>query len=299
VLGAVLVAAFVAYVQFTAIRAGHHHSRPNVAPRVLPPVPPRTWNGIAQPLGITGDWRFVLNDEFNGPRLDTSIWRAGWYGTGVTGSTNVLENDCYSSENVSFPGDGSMHLAVTAEPSRCHGRTHPYTGALVSTNPYDGRRSGGFEFTYGVLEAKVYVPGAGAKVANWPAFWSDGYHWPYDGEDDVMEGIGGAACFHFHSLHHAPHGPGGCVVGFRPGWHTFASDWLPGKVSYYYDGHLVGTVTDGVTGKPMFIIIDNTVWRGRLSLTRPAALRVDYVRVWQPASEDGTSTVPYATSHGQ
>ena len=123
-----------------------------------------------------------------------------------------------------------MHLAVTAQPSTCHGRTYPYTGALVSTNPRDGRKHGGFQYTYGVLEARIYVPGLHGKVADWPAFWSDGYRWP-NGEDDVMEGIGGSICFHFHSLHFAPHGPGGCTSEFRPGWRTFASDWEPGKVT--------------------------------------------------------------------
>ena len=102
-----------------------------------------------------------------------------------------------------------MHLAVTAQPSTCHGRTYPYTGALVSTNPRDGRQHGGFQYTYGVLEARIYVPGLHGRVADWPTLWSDGYHWPYDGEDDVLEGIGGSMCFHFHSLGHARHGPGG------------------------------------------------------------------------------------------
>jgi beta-glucanase (GH16 family) len=283
-LAAGAVVALVVLLQVLAVHAEHHAPpKPKPAPH-LPPVAPRIWNGIPQPLGIPGEWAFVLNQEFNGPGLDTSIWRAGWYGNGITGSLNKLEDDCYSSANVTFPGDGTMHLAVTAEPSRCNGRTRPYTGALVSTNPHDGRSHGGFEYTYGVLEARIYVPGVGGKIADWPAFWTDGYDWPRDGEDDVMEGLFGSACFHFHSLHFAPHGPGGCDADIGPGWHTFAADWQAGKVTYYYDGHLVGTVTRGVTSQPMFIVINNTVWRGERSLTRPGALRVDYVRVWRLAN---------------
>lgn len=291
------VIAAIVVVQLTALHA-HKHPRKHKHPVHLRPVAPRTLNGIPQPLGIAGDWKYVLDDEFNARTLDTSIWQAGWYGTGVTGAPNVLEDDCYSSADVTFPGDGSMHLAVTAQPSTCHGRTYPYTGALVSTNPRDGRKHGGFQYTYGVLEARIYVPGLHGKVADWPAFWSDGYRWPNDGEDDVMEGIGGSICFHFHSLHFAPHGPGGCTSEFRPGWHTFASDWEPGKVSYYYDGHLVGTVTQGITGKPMFIVIDDTVWRRHKSLTRPATLRVGYIRVWQPVAGSVASGIPYEVSHG-
>jgi beta-glucanase (GH16 family) len=281
VLAAVVIVGLVVFLQLLAVHAEHKAaSKPKHASH-KPWLSATMWNGIPQPLGIPGHWRYILDDEFDGPTLDTSIWRAGWYGTGTTGPTNVLENDCYSSANVTFPGDGSMHLAVSAERSRCDGRSLPYSGALVSTNPLDGRQGGGFEYTYGVVQARMYIPGAYGKITNWPALWTDGHDWPYDGEDDVMEGIGGEACFHFHSLHHAPHGPGGCVTDLQPGWHTFASDWQPGEVSYYYDGYLVGTVTVGVTGKPMFIVITNTVWKDEPDLTMPAALRVDYVRVWQ------------------
>jgi beta-glucanase (GH16 family) len=285
----------VVAVQLSATHS-QHHPKPK-SPLQLPPVAPRAWRRTPQPLGIKGHWKFVLNDEFNGRVLDTSIWRAGWYGTGRTGSPNVLEDDCYDSANVTFPGDGSMHMAVTAEPSRCEGRKRPYTGAVVSTNPRDGRRYGGFEYRYGVLEARMFIPGIGGRVANWPGLWADGYHWPYDGEDDVMEGVGGSACFHFHSPHFARHGPGGCAADFRPGWNTFAADWRPGSVSYYYDGHLLGTVTEGVTDKPMFIVIDNTVWRNEAFLTRPATLKVDYVRVWQPAAPHGAHA-DYGAWHG-
>ena len=62
-----------------------------------------------------------------------------------------------------------------------------------------GRPSGGFQFTYGVVEALVYIPpSASSAIANWPAVWTDGQDWPADGEDDILEGLGGSACFHFH-----------------------------------------------------------------------------------------------------
>ncbi len=275
------VIALVVVLQILGLRgAAVKHPRAQRTALALPPVTPRKWKGVTQPLGIPGNWKFALDDEFSGGQLNQAIWRPGWYGTGITGAPNTLEDDCYSSANVKVAGDGTMQLAVTATRSKCHGVTYPYTGALVSTNPHDGRRSGGFVYTYGVLEARVYVPGKQTWLFDWPAIWTDGFHWPVDGEDDVMEAIGGNACFHFHSLHYARHGPGACVI-LRPGWHTFASDWSPGSVSYYYDGHRVATITHGITDKPMFIVIDNTVWRTERALTHPAVMRVDYVRVWQ------------------
>ena len=140
--------------------------------------------GSAEPVGIPGNWNLILDSEFNGSSLNTSLWHTGWYGNGVTGPVNSLETACYSPNNITFPGDGSMHLNLTATSSTCNGQTEPYTGALVSTNPNDG--GGGFQYTYGVLEARVYIPGDGTQIANWPQVWADGQNWPQDGEDDLM-----------------------------------------------------------------------------------------------------------------
>jgi beta-glucanase (GH16 family) len=230
------------------------------------------------PAGIPGKWNLVLNSGFSGPSLNTSIWQSGWFSTGITSPVNEHENDCYSSSNVTFPGDGTMHLNVTAQPSTCGGTTHPYTGALVSTNPNDGRASGGFQYTYGVVEARVYIPASGTQIANWPAVWTDGQSWPADGEDDLVEGLGGKACFHFHD---PLGGPGACDTKLTPGWHTFASDWQPGSVTYYYDGVDVGSITTGITTAPMYIIMDNTTSIDDPSTSEADSMDVAYVRVWQ------------------
>jgi beta-glucanase (GH16 family) len=229
-------------------------------------------------VGLPGSWNLVLDSEFNGTSLNTSIWRAGWFNTGITSPVNSSENDCYNSNNVTFPGDGSMHLNVTAQPSTCSGTTYPYTGALVSSNPKDGRASGGFQYTYGVVEARVYIPADGTQIANWPAVWTDGQSWPTNGEDDLMEGLGGTACFHFHD---PLGGPGGCDATLTPGWHTFASDWQPGSVTYYYDGTKVGSITTGITTAPMYIILDNTTSIDNPSISEADSLDLAYVRVWQ------------------
>src|SRR5579875_176706 len=232
---------------------------------------------VPPPRGVPGSWRLVLNSQFSGPRLP-SDWRTGWLGGGLTAPVNRSERACYSPANVSFPGDGTMHLDVKAQVSQCGGLTRRYTGAMVTTDPSDGRDGGGFAYTYGVLEARVYVPAAGARIADWPAIWTDGQSWPADGEDDLMEGLDGAACFHFHdSLGH----PGSCVHRLSPGWHTFASYWRPGVVTYYYDGARVGAIATGITAAPMYIAIDNTVSAARGPATVADSMRVRYVRVWQ------------------
>jgi beta-glucanase (GH16 family) len=234
-----------------------------------------------QPVGIPGNWNLVLDTEFDGSSLDTSVWRTGWFGSGVTTPASNTDDDCYSPSNVSFPGDGTMHLDVTATSSTCGGVTYPYTGAMVTTNPNDGRGSGGFQYTYGVLEARVYVPAAGTVIADWPAVWADGQSWPTDGEDDVMEGLDGSACATFHDPLDVGIRTRACSTTVGPGWHTFASNWEPGSITYYYDGAAIATVTSGVTSAPMYLLLTNTVKMGEPNVTEPASMQVQYVRVWQ------------------
>ncbi len=236
---------------------------------------------ILEPTGITGSWNLALDSEFDGASLNTSVWQTGWFNsTGTSGPINSSETACYSPSNVSFPGDGAMHLNVTHTASTCGGAKEPWTGAVVTTNPNDGRGSGGFQYTYGVVEARVYVPADGNGIANWPAVWSDGQSWPNDGEDDVMESINNKVCSTFHDPLGAPHV---CLKtgAVTPGWHTFASDWEPGSVTYYYDGQNVGSVTTGVTSSPMYLVLDNTVDATDFSNNVADSMQVQYVRVWQ------------------
>jgi hypothetical protein len=235
------------------------------------------------PVGVSGTWNLKLDSEFNGPSLDTSIWRSGWFGSnssGFSGPINSSETACYTANNVTFPGDGTMHLNVTHTASTCSGVNEPWTGGVVTTNPNDGRSSGGYQYTYGLVEARVYVPADGTGIANWPAVWADGQSWPNDGEDDILESINNKVCSTFHDPLGAPHV---CMnTGeITPGWHTFASDWEPGSVTYYYDGTDEGTVTSGVTSAPMYLILDNTVDATDYTNNVADAMQVQYVRVWQ------------------
>jgi beta-glucanase (GH16 family) len=239
---------------------------------------------VPGPVGIPGKWNLILNSTFSGKTLDTNIWRPGWFGTGISGPINANEVACYNSANVSLPGDDSVHLAVTATASRCERKTRPYTGAVLMTDPKDGRRSGGFTYRYGALQALVYIPADGQAIADWPAVLTLGQHWPTDGEDDVMENLGGIVCAHFHSPGFAPGGPlGACDPGFRPGWHTVSSNWEPGQVTWYYDGIQIAHITEGVTSQPMYLVLVNTVSGKSLAVAKPDVERVAYVRVWQEA----------------
>jgi beta-glucanase (GH16 family) len=235
-----------------------------------------------QPLGIPGRWHLLLDSEFSGRRLDGGVWRPGWFGDGISGPINQHESACYSAANVSLSGQGALKLTVSRQQSTCRGMRRPFTGAALSSNPDDGRSHGGFTYRYGVLEARVYLPGAGWQIADWPAVETFGQVWPRDGEDDVMENLGGLVCFHFHSPGHAPGGNlGGCDPGLAPGWHVVSSDWEPGSVTWYCDGIEVARTTRGVTSAPMYIVLVNSTSSKSPEVARPDVMLVDYVRVWR------------------
>ena len=232
--------------------------------------------GGASVLSVGAPSQAVLfDDQFNGTRLDRTKWRPNWLaGTdaAVTKPVNSQEQSCYDPAQVSV-GGGALHLRAVARPCTANnGITYPYASGLVET-AHD------FLFTFGRLEARIWVqPGSGA-IRNWPAFWSNGTGtWPWTGELNVMEGLRGSACWHFHSL---SGGPGGCTALANPsGWHTYAADWRPGSVTYFYDGVPVGRITTGITSAPMYLVLNLGIsWSASPPVAVPSEMLVDYVRV--------------------
>ncbi|MFB7243788.1 family 16 glycosylhydrolase [Streptomyces populi] len=238
------------------------------------PTSSATSTTAAAPVGIPGTWNRVFSDEFNGTSLDGSKWNSNWFGCSgcVTKPVNSAEASAYSPSQVSV-SDGSLHLKLIEQPTTVGGKTYPYVSGLVNSN-------GKAQFTYGAFEARIYAPSSGTKMANWPAFWTDGQNWPTDGEMDILEGLGGSACYHFHS---DAGGPGGCASGtYSGGWHTFGAEWKQGSVTYYYDGKQVGQITSGITSAPMYLILNNGINPDHSGTNVvPADMMVDYVRVWQ------------------
>ena len=233
--------------------------------------PPGT-SGPVQPVGQdAGPWNLAFDSEFNGSSLDTSQWSTGWFGSGITTGANSSEQQCYDPSRVRET-NGSLVLSAVARAETCGGAVHPYASGMVTT---DGK----FSFTYGYMEARIWLPGKGS-IADWPAFWADGQNWPTNGEIDTLEGLGGRACAHFHN---SAGESGACTAGnYSGGWHTFAADWEPGSLTFYYDGTPVWHDTSGITSAPMCLILNLALSSAITSPnTAPAAMQVDYVRVWQ------------------
>jgi hypothetical protein len=235
-----------------------YYTGPGASPTTPAPTAASASPAPPVPLGMAGTFTLIGGDEFNGTSLDTSMWTPGWFGTGITGPVNSGEHQGYDSANVTEPGDGTLHLALTS--------AH---GALVSSNTH-------FSFASpGAYEARVYLPGSAGDLYDWPAAWTDGQSWPADGEIDAVEGLGtpDTPCFHVHT---SAGGPGGCPAGDFTGWHTYGFQWTGTAVTFYYDGADVGSEPYSTGNSPQYLVFDNT----STGTPVPDVMQVDYVRVW-------------------
>lgn len=247
------------------------------------------------PQGVGGSWTLVWNDEFDGANLDFGKWRPNWYGTTDTALTkpvNDLEVSCYDPAQVEVVGGNLELTAVATTKAGCvkkDGTKASYASGLVMT---DGR----YNFTYGFVEARMWLPPGTGTPENWAAFWVNGKNWPEDGEIDVMETLGGGAAtrwtYHYDSdtgagtVHEQITAPKNNLIS-GAGWHVFGTHWQSEKITFYYDGQDVGSVASAdlaggakVTASPHYFIINHGI-DGNYAPKVPSTLKVDYVRHWQ------------------
>jgi len=218
----------------------------------------------------------IFADEFDGDALNLAVWEpSAFNGNKISEPTNRYKDNCYDPQMVTV-SYGMLHIAMNPNTSPdCRdrdGNVASYRTGFVNT-----RQS--FRFTYGTVEARVFLPGDGASIWNWPAFWTVGQNWPQDGEIDVVEGLHGEPCWHYHyaDANGNDTDDGLCVDGEYAGWHTYAATWEPGLITFLWDGQVVGVQTHDVQDAPHWVIFGYGAWRGEPAT--PATMLVDYVRV--------------------
>ncbi len=171
-----------------------------------------------------------------------------------------------------------------------------YTSASIHTF----RKAG---FLYGRIEVRAKLPrGRGT----WPAIWLLGENlragWPECGEIDIMEALGAEQKAVYATLHYA--GPGGKDVHAGKKWvrkhqvrgfHTYAIDWTPDLIVWYFDGREYFRFETKPAGetfqKPYYLILNlayGSSWAPQVDdAALPQQFLVDYVRYY--ALQEGGS----------
>lgn len=212
------------------------------------------------------NWTKTFTEEFNGTSLNSEIWEVGRYpgshgDPGWSKAVDQHEATCYHNDQVKLQ-DGKLHLTVrkatSSELSKCRHKDGSsgakYVGGFINTRSHGGNP--GYSVGPGTyLEAKITLPGEGTKLYNWAQFWlSDMDHvngyWPTSGEFGILETLSGSkykACANFHyeasdgSHNHYNRGAITCERLEAGVPHIFAMKWeRNGKVTYYYNGEIVG-----------------------------------------------------------
>lgn len=248
-------------------------------------------SGYFSPLEYAG-YTLAWEEDFKGNSLDTETWNyeigdgcpnCGW-------GNNELEY--YRAENASV---GEDVLTIEARQESFGGRQ--YTSARLTTQNK-------MEFQYGRIDIRALLP-KGKGI--WPALWMLGGNfssagWPYCGEIDIMEMVGGGSagdrtCYgtiHWHD------GGGYASYGgnlslssgtFASEYHVFSISWDESSIKWYMNDqqyHSVNITESHMTEfhQEFFFILNVAVggnWPGSPDATTifPQQMKVDYIRVFQ------------------
>jgi beta-glucanase (GH16 family) len=248
------------------------------------------------------EWELVWSDEFDGDSIDSMNWTYD-IGTGSNGWGNrELQYYTERAENARIE-DGS--LVIEARQEAFEGSA--YTSARLKT---EGLQS----FRYGRIEASIRLP---EGVGIWPAFWMLGDNfsevgWPYSGEIDIVELVGGPeepdsgrgdrvvhGTVHWfdedQSLKQSSgHAFASSDGAFSEGFHEFAIEWEPEYIHWFVDGeryHSVAISEDSMVEfqRSFFLLLNIAVggnWPGSPdeSTTFPQRMTIDYIRYYQDAN---------------
>jgi beta-glucanase (GH16 family) len=232
---------------------------------------------LAEPL-IRPGWNLTFDDEFNGTSLDLQKWNpndpSGWE------RNNELQAYVPDAFEV---GGGFLRIKTEKRQAFYSEKMRSITSGMMTT-------LGKFSQEYGRFEIRCRVPkGKGM----WPAFWllPDPKGWPP--EIDVLEILGHEPAKVYMTQHyrdakgtHQSHGGAWGGPDFSAGFHEFAVEWGPKRIVWFVDGVERFRSEDSIPKGKMYVLLNLAVgggWPGNPDAQTkfPAALEVDYVRVYQ------------------
>jgi beta-glucanase (GH16 family) len=267
--------------------------------------------GTGGSAGAGNGWRQVWADDFDGTAIDSSKWQ---HEVDCWGGGNG-EDQCYVADaKNSFVREGFLHIVALSD--RPSGRVSATDPAIVTKNHSSARLRtlGRGDWKYGRVEARAKLPfGQGL----WPAIWmlpTDRVYggWAASGEIDIMEAVNlreGANDVH-GTLHYGGPWPANVHTGtsYEPSsnaweqFHLYAVEWEEGVVRWFVDDKHYATQNDWYSSNAAYpapfnerfhLILNVAVggaWPGppNSSTTFPQEMVVDYVRVYECASDPAT-----------
>jgi len=256
------------------------------------------------------NWAYQLGDG------STDCGNYGWGNNELQAYTGNQKNIAVNEDlNGDGTSDGLLRITASYEPGYVYAGegAKNYTSARIRTT---SSTEALFNTTYGYIEARMSLP---ATQGAWPAFWmlpqSTNIYggWPVSGEIDIMETCGGfssldnnVACgtLHWGVPSHVYKGSGYVTLDSAYTYfHTYAVDWQPGQITWYYDGKAINTLSnwesafsgasdslsfDAPFDMPFYILLNLAVDSGQFGGSANKAMfqddinmYVDYVRVFQ------------------
>lgn len=270
-------------------------------------------------LNIPG-YRITWHDEFEGSAVDASKWDVNvgvnawyqrqsdglyvephWFNEAfepwITAGTINDERQYYTPDNVSVE-DGILviradHETVADPVGLYDPGYHQYTSGKLNT-------ADEFQFRFGIVKWRAQLP---SGQGMWPALWMlnapDPWYW--DDEIDVMEGRGSEPTV-TTSAHHFKVGPNqdnqynsaqlDTGLNLQEGFHEYGLEWDADSILTWFDDTQVFYDDVAIPQDPMFLIMNAAVGGQFDGVPQdngifPSFFRIDWVRVWQPASIPG------------
>lgn len=267
------------YVWF-GFSAGEGYSKPAAAEYVEPQ--------IAAPEG----YELVWHDEFDTQDISAPSSQLWWFETGDNGWGNnelqdYVSGGMYNGQRIAEVSDGT--LKITAQ--KIDGKVRS-----VRMNSVES-------WTYGYFEGRLKLP---KGKGTWPAFWmlpKNFRAWPDDGEIDIMEHVGYHENYVSSSIHCKAyyHSIGTQktneihIATATSEFHTYAVEWTPEYMKFYFDGELHFTFRNDGKGDrntwpfdaPFYLKLNlawGGNWGGAMGIDEsclPATYEIDYVRVFK------------------
>lgn len=232
------------------------------------------------------EWELTFSDEFDEGRLDRTKWNP--FDPWQVERNGELQ--AYVPNNFQF-GEETIKIVLEERKAFYDGKVRDYASGILTTRGKFSQRFGRFGIRCRVPEGKGL----------WPAFWllPEPLDWPP--EIDVFE-ILGQEPDRVYLTHHwrNPKDPGGDSLSEEGEWkgpdfsaefHEFTVEWEPGEIRWYVDGVERFRANQQVPDQPMFVLLNLAIgggWAGEPddSTRFPAALEVDWVRVWERTPEN-------------